>query len=128
MSTCAHPFDPTTAALSLMRELRTELGARGIDKAKHDAMSLDLLAELLECPESALTTLLAGKTGKDAAPARVVCTLKDRLAGGGGLDGARRHKREEMERIAARQAVFIEQVKARVARGEVERWTPDVTV
>jgi predicted transcriptional regulator len=121
MSACK-AFDPMAAALSLARELRAELGARGFEQRVIDGMSVDLLAELLECPTAAVSALLAGKAGKESAPPRVVCTLKERVAGGGGLDGARRHKREEMARIAARQAAFIEQVKARVARGEVETW------
>jgi hypothetical protein len=127
MSACK-AFDPMAAALSLVGELRAELCARGFEQRVIDGMAPALLAELLECPVSAVSALLAGKTGKEAAPPRVVCTLKDRLAGGAKLDGARRHKREEMERIAARQAVFIEQIKARVARGEVEIWTPDAAV
>jgi len=118
MSACTSPFDPMAAALSLTRELRAELGARGFETKVIDGMSVDALADLLECPPHVVRSLVDGK----GACARVVCTLKDRLAGGGGLDGARRHKREEMERIAARQAAQIEQVKARVARGEVETW------
>jgi hypothetical protein len=124
MSACTSPFDPMGAALSLTRELRAELGARGFEQRVIDGMSIDLLAELLECPPSVARGLADGK----GACARVVCTLKERVAGGGGLDGARRHKREEMERIAARQAAYIEQVKARVAQGEVETWTPDAQV
>lgn len=121
MSACASPFDPMAAALSLACELRTELGAKGVDRAKHDAMSLDALADLLECPPHVVRGILDGK----GACARVVCTLKDRVSGGGGLDGARRHKREEMARIAARQAVFIEQIQGKMDRGEIKVWSKE---
>ena len=117
MSGCA-AFDPQRAADTLHDALQAELRKQGFEQRVIEGVALQMLADLLECPPDVARGLLTGK----GACARVVCLLKDRVAGGGGLQGARRHKAAEWERIQARQDEAIRRVKADVAAGRVERW------
>lgn len=122
MTSCKAP-DHRAAATSLYDALRDELRARRHEVKVVDGLALDALADLLECPPATVRALLDG--GKVCA--RVLCTLKDRVAGGGGLQGARDQRAREWQKIQARQDAAIKRVKEEVAAGKVETWKPGVS-
>lgn len=124
MSRCPNPFDAQHAATSLMDELRHELKRQGFDQRAVEGLALDHLAQLLDCPQSAVTALIEGKTGKEAPCARVVCTLKARLAGGGGLQGARDQRAREWQAIQRRQEQAMRELER--TRHVWPRWSADV--
>jgi hypothetical protein len=122
MTTCKAP-DHRDLATTLYDALRDELRARRHEVKVVDGMALDALADILECPPATVRALLDG--GKVCA--RVLATLKDRVAGGGGLQGARDQRAREWQRIQARQDAAIQRVKELVAAGKVETWQPGMS-
>lgn len=123
MTTCKAP-DVKATATSLYDALRDELRAKRHEVKVVDGLALDALADLLECPPATVRALLDG--GKVCA--RVLATLKDRLAGGGGgLQGARDQRAREWQKIQARQDAAILRVKELVAAGKVETWRAEVS-
>jgi hypothetical protein len=122
MTSCKAP-DSRDAATTLYDALRDELRARRHEVKVVDGMALDALADILECPPATVRALLDG--GKVCA--RVLATLKDRTAGGGGLQGARDQRAREWQRIQARQDAAIQRVKEEVAAGKVETWRAEVS-
>lgn len=117
MTTCKAP-DHRAAAATLYDALRDELRARRHEVKVVDGMALDALADLLECPPATVRALLNG----GEVCATVMCTLKNRTAGGGGLQGARDQRACEWQRIQERQDAAIQRVKQDVAAGKVETW------
>ena len=77
-----------------------------------------MMGDLLECTKGVVSDLLEGRE----VCATVMCTLKNRTAGGGGLQGARDQRAREWQRIQARQDAAIQRVKQDVAAGKVETW------
>lgn len=121
MSRCPDPFSAQHAATNLMDELRQELKRQGFDQRAVEGLALDHLAQLLDCPHDAARSLMDGK----GACARVVCTLKARVAGGGGLQGARDQRASEWQAIQHRQDQAMRELEA--TRGVWPRWTSEVS-
>lgn len=120
MSRCPDPFDAQHAATSLMDELRHELKRQGYDQRAGEGLALDHLAQLLDCPHDAARSLMDGK----GACARVICTLKARVAGGGGLKGARDQRAHEWQAIQRRQDQAMRELER--TRHVWPRWSADV--
>lgn len=124
MSRCASHDDPTQAARSLLDELHLELKRQGFEPRVIEGLARDQLAQLLDCPHSAVSALIEGKEGKDAPCARVVSTLKARVSGGGGLQGARDQREREWQAIQRRQEEAMRELEQ--TRGVWPRWTSEV--
>lgn len=121
MSRCPETFSPQHAATSLMDELRHDLKRQGFDQRAVEGLALDHLAQLLDCPHDAVRSLMDGK----GACARVVCTLKARVAAGGGLKGARDQRAREWQAIQRRQDEAMRELEK--TRGAWPRWTSEVS-
>jgi hypothetical protein len=122
MTSCKAP-DHRDAATTLYDALRDELRAQRFDAKQVDGTALLMMGDLLECTKGVVSDLLEGRE----VCARVLCTLKDRTAGGGGLQGARDQRAREWQRIQERQDAAIEGVKEEVAAGKVETWQPGMS-
>lgn len=121
MSRCPDPFDAQAATQSLREELRQELKRQGHQASAIDGLAIDRLAQLLDCPPEAVRQLLGGAEGKAAPCARVICTLKARVAGGGGLKGARDQRAQEWQAIQRRQEEAMRELEQ--TRATWPRWT-----
>lgn len=124
MSRCASPDDPTTAARSLLDELQADLKRQGFEPRVIEGLARDQLAQLLDCPPSAVSALIEGKEGKDAPCARVICTLKARVSGGGGLKGARDQREREWQAIQRRQEEAMRKLEQ--TRDQWPRWSAEL--
>jgi hypothetical protein len=122
MTSCKAP-DHRDLASTLYDALRDELRAQRFDAKQVDGVALLMLGDLLECTKGVVSDLLEGRE----VCARVLCTLKDRTAGGGGLQGARDQRAREWDKIQARQDAAIQRVKEDVAAGKVETWQPGMS-
>jgi hypothetical protein len=122
MTTCKAP-DHRDLATTLYDALRDELRAQRFDARQVDGTALMMLGDLLECPKGVVSELLEGRE----VCATVMCTLKNRTAGGGGLQGARDQRAREWDKIQARQDAAIKRIKQDVAAGKVETWRPGVS-
>jgi hypothetical protein len=122
MTSCKAP-DHRDAATTLYDALREELRAQRFDAKQVDGTALLMMGDLLECTKGVVSDLLEGRE----VCARVLCTLKDRTAGGGGLQGARDQRAREWDKIQARQDAAIKRVKQDVAAGKVETWQPGMS-
>lgn len=116
MSTCTARFDAQIVAQGLADELRRELD-RKLDPKVIEARVIDDLASLLDCPQHVVRALLDGKE----VCARVICTLKARVAAGGGLKAARDQRAREWQAIQQRQDEAMRQLKK--TRASWPRWT-----
>lgn len=123
MSRCARPDDPAQAARSLLDELHLELKRQGFEPRVIEGLARDQLAQLLDCPPSAVSALIEGKEGKDAPCARVICTLKARVAGGG-LQGARDQREREWQAIQRRQEEAMRELEQ--TRAAWPRWSAEL--
>jgi hypothetical protein len=122
MTSCKAP-DHRDAAATLYDALRDELRAQRFDARQVDGTALMMLGDLLECPKGVVSDLLEGRE----VCATVMCTLKNRTAGGGGLQGARDQRAREWDKIQARQDAAIKRIKQDVAAGKVETWQPGMS-